>query len=143
MHDVRLVVTEDHPEVRELMRTVMSAQSSLLIVGEATCGREALRVIAATLPDVALLDLSMSDVGGLEVSRRIKRDHPEVRIVFLSAHDEPQYVVEALRAGGCGYVLKESIASDLITAIETSMEGRCYISPSLETPIPRDVFLPG
>lgn len=128
---IRLVVADDHAILRQGLRTLLESQEGWRVVGEAADGLTTLALIRELHPDVAVLDLQMPDLGGLEVARRVREHAPETRVVMLSMHAGEPFVREALRHGATGYVLKGSASGDLITAVQAALAGRRYLSPVL------------
>lgn len=128
---IRLVVADDHAILRQGLRTLLEGQPGWSVVGEAADGLTTLALIAKVKPDVAVLDLQMPDLGGLEVARRVREQSPETRVVILSMHAGEPFVREALRHGVAGYVLKGSASADLIAAVQAALAGRRYLSPVL------------
>jgi DNA-binding NarL/FixJ family response regulator len=123
---VRVVLADDHALVRSGIRSLLEASGNE-VVGEAANGRDAVRLVKEHEPDVALLDVAMSLQNGIEAAREIRGEHPHVKIVMISMHDEPQYIEQAVAAGASGYVLKESAFDQLLQAIEAVMAGRTYL----------------
>jgi DNA-binding NarL/FixJ family response regulator len=101
------------------------------VVGEASDGQEVLRLAAKIQPDVAVLDISMPALNGVDAARELKKSSPKTKVIVLTEHDEDQYVTESLRAGVKGYVLKSQVASDLVSAIQEVCRGSIYLSPSI------------
>ncbi|HXG12490.1 MAG TPA: response regulator transcription factor [Gemmataceae bacterium] len=128
---VTLLLADDHQIVRQGLRAILKAVTDFRLVGEAADGPEAVRLVERLQPDVLVLDLMLPGLNGLEVTRHVARRFPRTRIVILSMHSNEAYVVEALRAGATGYVLKESGAEDLVQAIRQAALGRRYLSPSI------------
>ncbi|NBC18630.1 MAG: response regulator [Bacteroidetes bacterium] len=126
-----IVLAEDHQIVRQGLRTLLNQEVDFQVVAETGDGNEALACVAEHAPDVLVVDLTLPGLNGLEVIRRVRRTHPETRVVVLSMHTAEGYIVEALRHGAVGYVLKESGAHDLIRAIREGLQGRRFLSPSL------------
>ena len=126
----QLLLADDHQLVRQGLRTMLE-HHGFRVVGEAADGREAVRLAAATHPDVVILDLTMPALNGLDAAREIVRsaDHP--RAILLTVHAEDPYVLAALRAGISGYVLKTQAASDLVQAIHEVARGAVYLSPGV------------
>lgn len=127
----RIVLADDHEVVRAGLRVVLEQQLDCAIVGEATSGPETISVVRQLQPDVLVTDMVMPGLSGLEVVRQVATTVPTTRIVVFSMHGHDSYVREALRAGAIGYVLKESLAAELLTAIRQALEGRRYVSPAL------------
>ena len=128
---IRVILADDHPVLRQGLRSLLERESDLSIVGEAGDGREALDRVAHLRPDVAVLDLMMPGLGGLEVVRQVRAHHPSTRVVVLSMYANESYVVEALQAGAGGYVLKRATSADLVNAIRAVAGGNRYLSPPL------------
>ena len=128
---IRIVLADDHPVVRAGVRNLLEAEPDMQVVGEV---HEALRVEAEVdrlQPDILVLDLLMPDLNGLEVARRVTKRTPGTRIVILSMHANEAYVVEALRNGAIGYVLKGAPPQCLIDGVRAARTGRRYLSPPL------------
>jgi DNA-binding NarL/FixJ family response regulator len=126
-----IVLADDHPIVRQGMRGLLETEPGFFIVGEAGDGREAVEQVERLQPDVAILDLMMPDLNGLEVTRRTLRMSPRTRVVILSMYSDEPHVLEALRAGAMAYVLKGTSTETLIFALREVMAGRRYLSPPL------------
>lgn len=128
---IRVVVADDHAVVREGIRRVLEPESDLQVVGEARSGPEVLRVTAESVPDVLLLDLGLPELGGLDVLRRLRAESDGPRILVLSMHDAAEYVLEAVRNGVHGYLVKDEAEPGLLRqAIRTIAGGDSYFSPS-------------
>lgn len=125
---ISILLADDHVVVRQGLRSLLEAQPEFSIVAEASGGLEALQGVERFHPQVTILDLMMPGLGGLEVARRVQF---QTRVVILSMHDNEAYVVEALRNGALGYVLKDSTADDLVQAVRAAAEGRRYLSAPL------------
>jgi two-component system response regulator NreC len=127
---IRVLVADDHAVVREGIRAVLASTPDFDVVGEAADGTEALAAALDLAPDVLVLDLSMPGMSGLEVTEQVRRDRPDVRILILSMHDHPEYVLRAVRAGASGYVLKDAQPDELRAAVRAVREGREYFHPA-------------
>jgi two-component system, NarL family, response regulator NreC len=127
----RVLIADDHAIVRTGLRTLLRAQPTLELVGEATGGYEALELAEKTRPDILLLDLSMADLDGISVTRESKRRFPEVRVLILTVHEEQALLQEAIRAGASGYILKQAAESELLSAIDVLMRGNMYVDPAM------------
>jgi len=125
---IRLLLADDHQLVRQSLRALLEREG-YQVVAEAGDGREAVRLARELNPDLAVLDVAMPELNGLEAARQIGRAAPRVRTVLLTMHDEEQYVAEALAAGVKGYVLKSQVAHDLLRALEEVAQGAVYLSP--------------
>lgn len=128
---IRIVLAEDHAIVRQGLRALLEGAGTYEIVGEAADGLSALALVQETRPDVVILDLQMPDLGGLEVARRLQTASPATKVIVLSMYGAEPAVLEALRNGVKGYVLKGSGIADLITAIHAVLEGRMFLSAPL------------
>jgi len=131
MDEIRLLLVDDHEVVRTGLRMLLESQTNINIVGEAQNGEEALRFAADLLPDVIVMDITLPDMIGINVTRLIKQDHPEIAVVALTIHDDEQYFFEMLQAGASGYVPKRAAPEDLISAIYAAYAGEIYLYPSL------------
>jgi two-component system response regulator NreC len=125
----RLLLADDHAVVRNGLRVLLEREG-FQVVAEACDGQEALRLAAAVQPDIAVLDISMPLLNGLDAARELKRSHG-LKVILLTRHDEAQFVTEALRAGVNGYVLKNQAATDLVAAIQQVERGGVYLSPNI------------
>jgi two-component system response regulator NreC len=127
---IRVVLADDHQLVRQSLKALLEREG-FQVAAEASDGQEALRLVPNVSPDVAILDISMPILNGLDASRELKRSSPKTKTILLTQHDEDQYVTEALRAGVRGYVLKNQAATDLVHAIQQVCRGEIYLSPSI------------
>ena len=142
-----LLLADDHQLVRQGVRVLLE-QAGMVVLGEAADGPEALRLATTHAPDVALLDIAMPHVNGLETARRLRETQPQIKSILLTMHTDESYILEALHAGAVGYVVKTQATADLVQAIHTVVQGAIYLSPwvtrvvaqaSLSgTPRPRD-----
>lgn len=128
---IRVVLADDHPIVRQGLRALLEADADCLVVGEATDGLTALDLITRLQPDVAILDVQIPDLGGLEIARRTQSKSPDTRVIMLSMHGDEPYVLEAMRHGALAYVLKGSTTTDLVDAVGAVMAGKRFLSASL------------
>lgn len=128
---IRVLLADDHTIVREGVRMCLEAMGDISVVAEAGDGQEAVALATQLRPDVAVVDLTMPRLNGVEAIRQIKRDLPATEVVVLSVHDSEAYVVQALRAGAAGYVLKRNAATELVAAIRAAHEGQAYLHPSV------------
>ena len=126
-----IVLADDHPIVRQGMRGLLESEPGFVVVGEAGDGREAVELVERLQPDIAILDLMMPELNGLEVARRALRLSSRIRVVILSMYSDEPHVLEALRAGAMAYVLKGTSTETLIFALREAMAGRRYLSPPL------------
>jgi DNA-binding NarL/FixJ family response regulator len=126
---IRVLVADDHMIVRSGIRHVLESESDFEVVGEAGSGSEAVSLIAGLHPDVVVLDISMPDQSGLEVAARLRSSSSTTRVLILSMHDNAEYVLESVRAGAHGYLLKDTAATELRDAIRAICRGESYFSP--------------
>ncbi len=131
MSSLRLLLADDHALVRAGMRALLNELPGVEVVAETGDGREALRLVCETRPDIALIDISMPGLNGLEVAARIVHDHPTTRVIIVSMHGDDQSVRRALVAGAAGYLLKNSDRSELELALRAVARGDTWLSPSL------------
>jgi two-component system, NarL family, response regulator NreC len=126
-----IVLADDHPIVRQGISGLLESEPGFVVVGEAGDGREAVELVERLQPDIAILDLMMPELNGMEVARRALRLSPRTRVVILSMYSDEPHVLEALRAGAMAYVLKGTSTETLIFALREAMAGRRYLSPPL------------
>lgn len=131
MSSLRVLLADDHALVRAGMRALLAELPGIEVVAETGDGREALRLVRERKPDIALLDISMPELNGLEVVGRIARDHPNTRAIILSMHGDDESVRRALVAGAAGYLLKNSDRRELELALRAVARGDTWLSPSL------------
>jgi DNA-binding NarL/FixJ family response regulator len=124
---IRILLADDHAVVREGLKALLT-RAGFEVVGEAADGLEAVRVCRDLRPDVAVLDLTMPSLNGLEATYEIRRDVPDTRVLLLTMHWDDHYVLKALRAGVAGYVLKSNAAEDLVAAIKQVSLGKTFLS---------------
>jgi DNA-binding NarL/FixJ family response regulator len=128
---IAIVLADDHPIVLDGLRNLIRAERDFALVGEAGNGAAALRIIRDRRPDVAVLDISMPDLNGIALSRRLGAELPDVRLLMLTLHEDRAYLNQALEAGVRGYVLKRSAVENLVQAIRTVAAGQRYVDPAL------------
>jgi DNA-binding NarL/FixJ family response regulator len=129
--DIRVLVVDDHAVVREGIRSILDRQPGFSVIGEAADGFAAVKLAIATAPDVVVLDVSMPGGGGLRAAAELRQQVPEARVLILSMYDNAEYVLEAVRAGASGYLLKDSAATDLRNAVTTVHGGDSFYSPAI------------
>ncbi|HQG45005.1 MAG TPA: response regulator transcription factor, partial [bacterium] len=127
----RILLADDHALLRDGLRMVLSSEPGFEVIGEAEDGLKAIAMAAELQPDVLLLDVQMPNMRGTEAISEIKRLVPQIRILVLSMHDREEYILEALRSGADGYILKKSAASELISALHHVVDGELYLSPAI------------
>jgi DNA-binding NarL/FixJ family response regulator len=129
MPPIKVILADDHPIIRAGFRLVVAGFDGVEVVGEASDGREAVELVATHRPRLALMDLDMPGLGGVEATRRIAKEYPDVRVIILSMHTGEEYVLDALRAGAAGYVPKDSPPPQLELAIRSVARGEIFLSP--------------
>jgi DNA-binding NarL/FixJ family response regulator len=132
MKPVRVVLIDDHAIVRRGLAALLHADERIQIVAEANDGEEALTRLETVQADIAILDLSMPRLNGLETLRRIARLHPRIKTIVLSMYDDDEFVAQALRDGALGYVLKQAMDNELFVALEKVIKGGKYVTPSID-----------
>ena len=131
MADLRLLIGDDHTLFRHGLRRILEDRKDWELVAEADDGRAAVRKAVALKPDVAILDIGMPQLNGIDATRQIVRKVPSVRVLILSMHSDETYVTRALNAGATGYILKDSAGKDLLRAVASVAEGRSFFSPAV------------
>jgi DNA-binding NarL/FixJ family response regulator len=129
----RVILADDHPIVLSGLRNLIEAEADLELVGEASSGLAALKLIQEKLPDIAVVDITMPELNGILIARRLADECPTVRVLMLTLHEDRSYVKQALGAGVRGYVLKRSAAENLVQAIRAVLVGGLYVDPSIAT----------
>lgn len=135
MKRIRILLADDHAVVRQGFKMILSSQSDMEIVGEAGNGREVVELAENLKPDIVVMDVAMPELNGIEATRRLATSVPHARVVALSMHKDNVYVREILRAGARGYLLKDSVAGDLVSAIRAVAQGEGYISPAVSNAV--------
>ena len=128
---ISIVVADDHGIVREGLRRLLEAEPDFKVCGEAADGREVLRQVASSDPDVVVLDITMPKLGGLETLDQIRSEHKRTKVVLLSVHSDPPFIQSAVSLGADGYVLKNGPATEIVTAVREVMNGGSYFSPAV------------
>ncbi len=131
MNPIRILLADDHTVMRRGLRLLLESQLEFSVVAEAADGRQAVEQAEATQPDVAVVDIAMPNLSGIEAAQRINAAHPQIAIVILSMHSDEGYVLRALKAGAKGYLLKDSAEGDLIEAIKAVHHGKTFFSPEI------------
>ncbi len=140
---IRLLLVDDHAVVRSGLRMLLESEDDLDIIGEAGTAREALEAVAALHPDLALIDIGLPDLSGIEVTRKIKQSWPEVSVVALTIHEDEEYFFQMLQAGASGYVPKRAAPEELLTAIRAAAIGEVYLYPSMAKLLVKDYVSSG
>ena len=127
----RVLLVDDHELMRDGLRALFAQDAEFEVAGEAEDARTAVELAAASRPDVVIMDVSLPDLSGIEATRQVLGQAPEVKVVALSVHADQEYVAGMLQAGASGYVLKGAAASELLQAVRAALAGRTYLSPEL------------
>ena len=133
MKKIKVLIVDDHTLVRAGIRALLKLAADIEVVGEASNGKETLEKIRKVMPDVVLMDLAMPVMGGLETTRRIRKEYPSIQVVVLTQYDDNEYVIPVIEAGARGFVTKMAAFSELATAIRTAYQGDSYLSPVAAT----------
>jgi DNA-binding NarL/FixJ family response regulator len=137
---MRILIADDHGIVRSGLRLLLERQGDIEVIAEAADGAEARDIAVRDRPDLAILDVRMPKLTGLQVTREIKRQAPEVSVLILSMHDDERYLFEALKAGASGYVLKTQADTDLLEAIRAVQRGEPFLTPAAQQTLIKDVL---
>jgi two-component system response regulator NreC len=130
-HSIRVLLADDHRMMREGIRALLERQPGIRVIGEASDGREAVRLAMQLRPDVVVMDVSMPMLNGFEATRQIRRDCPDTRVLVLTVHESEEYVARLLAAGASGYIVKKAAVDDLSNAIRTVHSGEVFLYPSI------------
>jgi DNA-binding NarL/FixJ family response regulator len=131
MQKIKVLLADDHTVVRQGLRALLAAEEDIEIVGEAGDGRQAVQLVKKLMPDVALVDIAMPQLNGLEATRQITHSVPSAKVLILSSYGDDEYVQQLTEAGAAGYLIKQTAANDLLKAIREAHKGRTYFSPSI------------
>lgn len=137
---MKIFLADDHSILRDGLKLILDSEEEFNIVGEAGDGREAYEMIEKLKPDVAVLDISMPSMSGIELSRHLKKYLPNMKILILSRHDKDEYVKQVLQFGVEGYILKDDASDELIKAVKEVVKGNLYLSPRLASGIIREAI---
>ncbi len=135
---MRILIADDHAIVRQGLKSLIKSQSDMEVVGQAENGAQVLRLAEELAPDVIIMDISMPDMSGIDAAGIILKKNPDVRIIALSMHSSRNFVVEMLKAGALGYVLKSYFFDELVKAIHTVAAGQHYLSPEITDALVED-----
>jgi two-component system response regulator NreC len=131
MAKIRVILADDHTILRDGIRALVNGQLDMEVIGEAEDGQSAVKLAARLLPDVVVMDIAMPLLNGLEATRHIQRDYPQVKVLILTMHENEEYIRQVLAAGALGYVLKDAAARDLLGAIRAVYQGEAVLSPAI------------
>jgi DNA-binding NarL/FixJ family response regulator len=132
---IRVILAEDHQMFRQAMQLALAAHKDIEIVGEANNGREAVDLVVSLIPDVVVMDISMAQLNGIDATREIRAKVAPSKVIVLSQHTDEQQVIQALRAGARGYVVKNAALDELVLAIQAVQSGSPYLSPAILPPV--------
>ena len=133
MKKIKVLIVDDHTLVRAGIRSLLALVEDIEVVGEASDGKEALTKVKNLMPDVVLMDLAMPVMGGLEATRRLRKEYPTLKVLALTQYDDSEYVIPIIEAGASGFVTKMSAFSELAAAIEAAYKGESYLSSTAAT----------
>lgn len=133
MKKIKVLIVDDHTLVRAGIRSLLALVEGIEVVGEASDGKESLIKAKQLKPDVVLMDLAMPVMGGLEATRRLKREYPGIKVLALTQYDDSEYVIPIIEAGACGFITKMSAFSELAAAIEAAYRRESYLSSTAAT----------
>lgn len=128
---IKVLIVDDHAILREGLKALLRDEPDIEIVGEASTGRGALKLVRQLRPNVVLMDISMPDMTGLEVTGVIKKNYPEVKVIALTVHEGETYLRRMLQVGADGYIVKRAVVAELTTAIRTVIQGSTYLHPTI------------
>ena len=138
MSNIRVLLADDHAVVRKGLRFLLERAPGMEIVGEASDGREAVRLAAELRPHVAVMDIGMPQLNGIEATAQIVKQNPNVSVIILSVHSDESYLLRALSAGAKGYLLKDSAEEDLVRAVQVAAQGKPFFSPAISEKLLED-----
>ncbi|MBV9507946.1 MAG: response regulator transcription factor [Acidobacteriia bacterium] len=125
---IRILLADDHTVLRDGLRALLERQPDMVVVAEAADGRECIHLVETEMPDLVLMDIGMPNMNGIEATRRIAEDQPQTAVVILSMHQDESYVLRSLKAGAKGYLLKDSLRTEVLEAVRTVARGRSYFT---------------
>ncbi len=138
MYKTKVLLADDHTIVREGIRALLDSREDIEVIGEAEDGKQAVERARQLVPDIVLIDITMPNLNGIEAARQIKKANPDIKLLFLTAHDNKEYVHQIFQAGASGYLLKDFAVSDLISAINAVKKGDIFLSPPISRVVVQD-----
>lgn len=135
---IRVLISDDHTILRSGLKMLLNAEADIEVIGEATTGEEAVRLSEQLHPDLVLMDISMPGMGGIDATAEIKKQHPEIKVLMLTMHENEAYLFRTIKAGGSGYVLKKAADTELIDAIHQVIQGGAFLRPSVTKALVKD-----
>jgi len=142
MPEIRVLIVDDHAILRDGIRSLLDRQVDMNVVAEASNGREALEKVRQHHPDIVLMDVAMPEMNGLEATRLIKAQYPQINVLILTQHDNREYIAPLLQAGASGYILKRSGGREVVHAIREVFEGGAYLEASITRQVLQDISSP-
>ncbi|QOD62302.1 response regulator transcription factor [Polaribacter haliotis] len=130
-NEIKIILVDDHNLLRDGLRNIIEKKANLHVIGEASNGRDAVKICSKLLPDIVLIDIAMPDLNGMEATKQILKAHPKTKVIGLSMHSSKQFIQGMFNAGAFGYLLKDGDAKELIVGIKTVMENRKYLSKDI------------
>jgi DNA-binding NarL/FixJ family response regulator len=140
---IQLVIVDDHDLAREGLRDMLEDEPDMEVVGEAANGREALTLCSRLVPDLVLMDVRMPEMDGLEATREVKQGFPKISVLMVTMHENPDYLLEALRAGAAGYILKDAPKHEVASAVRQVLNGESPLDPELAVRLLRRLAIEG
>lgn len=135
---IRILLADDHTVVRDGLRALLEKQPDMAVVGEAADGRDSIRLAEEQSPDVVIMDIGMPNLNGIEATRRILAANPRTAVLMLSMHQDESYVLRSLKAGARGYLLKDSLRSEVIDAVRAVFQGRSFLTRKVSRMLQED-----
>ena len=139
MSKTRILLVDDHTILREGLRAFLRYHDDMEVVGEARNGVEAIALVEQLRPDVILMDIAMPEMNGIEATQRICEQYPATQVLILTQHEDPQYILQLLQAGAAGYVLKDVVGTDLLTAVRTVARGESYLPAAVAKMLAQEI----
>lgn len=134
-NEIKIILVDDHKLLRDGLKNIIEQRSNMHIIGEASDGREAIKICSKLQPNILVMDVAMPGLNGIEAAEQIHKNHPEIKIIGVSMHSSKQFIQGMFNAGALGYLLKDGDADELITAITTVMQNKKYLSKDIDQEI--------
>ena len=131
MQKITVLLADDHTVVRQGLRALLEAEEDMSVIGEAENGRQAVQMVKRLQPDVVVMDIAMPTLNGLEATRQVTRESPKSKVLILSSYSDDEYVQQLTDAGAAGYLVKQTAAQDLVSAIREARKGNAFFSPAI------------
>lgn len=143
MDKIKVLLVEDHTILRKGIKALLEKELGIEVIGEAEDGIEAMKAVEKSQPDIVLLDISLPYLNGLEITRKISKRYPKIKVLILTMHNSGEYVIELLSAGAKGYIIKQAAPNELISAIRSVSEGFIYLSPEISKKVAGRINIKG